>query len=118
MARIKKEDFSYEMIELIGSIKESPSSDWSKSVARISWNGNPSTVDIRNMNIDQEIMGKGISLTDEEVDNLVDLLLSEDYGSIDVIEEALNKKKSRFTINKETNNISTKTENVLRIDID
>jgi len=118
MARNNKDDFTYEMIELLGSIKESPSSDWSKSVARISWNGNPSTIDIRNMNLPQEIMGKGISLTDEEADSLVDLLLSEDYGTIDAIEEALNKKKKRFTINDECNNISTKTENVLRIDID
>lgn len=113
-----KDDFSYEMIELLGSVKESPSSDWSKSVARISWNGNPSTIDIRNMNLSQEIMGKGISLTDEEADALVDLLLSEDYGSINAIEDALNKKKKRFTIDDEFNNISTKSENVLRIDID
>lgn len=118
MAKFNKDDFNYEMIELLGSIKESPSSDWSKSVARISWNGNPSTIDIRNMNLSQEIMGKGISLTDEEADKLVDLLLSEDYGTVEMLEEALNKKKNRFTINDGSNNISTKTENVLRIDID
>ena len=75
MGKFKKEDIKYEMIEFLGSIKENSNSDWSKSVAKIAWNNNPSTIDIRNMNLSQDIMGKGISLTDEEVDNLVDLLL-------------------------------------------
>lgn len=118
MAKTNKDDFSYEMIEFLGSIKESPSSDWSKSVARISWNGNPSTIDIRNMNLGKDIMGKGISLSDEEADSLVDLLLSEDYGSIEMIESALNKKKCRFTYSDDDSNICIRTDNILKIDIE
>ena len=96
MAKVNKEDYNYEVIEFMGSVKESPSSDWSKSIARISWNEKEPTVDIRNMNMSKEIMGKGISLSDEETDALVDLLLDEEYGSIDALENALNKRKSRF----------------------
>lgn len=121
MSKFKKDDIKYEMIEFLGSVKENSNSDWSKSVARISWNENPSTIDIRNMNLSQEIMGKGISLTDEEVDNLVDLLLSEDYGTIDAISEALEKKKKRFTVqNKEDEfiELKNKDDGVLRIVID
>ena len=47
------------------------------------------------MNISKEIMGKGISLSDEETDALVDLLLDEEYGTVDALEKALNKRKSR-----------------------
>ena len=111
----------YEMIEFLGSIKENNNSDWSKSVAKIAWNNNPSTIDIRNMNLSQDIMGKGISLTDEEVDNLVDLLLSEDYGTINAISEALEKKKKRFTIqnnNDDTIELKNKDDGVLKIIID
>lgn len=96
MAKVNKDDYNYEVIEFMGSVKESPSSDWSKSIVRISWNEKEPTVDIRNMNMSKEIMGKGISLSDEETDALVDLLLDEEYGSIDALENALNKRKSRF----------------------
>ena len=121
MGKFKKEDIKYEMIEFLGSIKENSNSDWSKSVAKIAWNNNPSTIDIRNMNLPQDIMGKGISLTDEEVDNLVDLLLSEDYGTIDAISKALEKKKRRFTIQNNNDDIielKNKDDGVLRIIID
>ena len=30
MAKVNKEDYNYEVIEFMGSVKESPSSDWSK----------------------------------------------------------------------------------------
>lgn len=121
MSKFKKEDIKYEMIEFLGSVKENSNSDWSKSVARISWNDKPSTIDIRNMNLSQEIMGKGISLTDEEVDNLVDLLLSEDYGTVEALTEALEKKKNRFTIQSNEDDLielKNKDDGVLRIIIE
>lgn len=99
MTRVNKDDYNYEVIEFLGSVKESPSSDWSKSVARISWNDNQPSIDIRNMNISKEIMGKGISLSDEEADALVDLLLNEDYGSISALQNALEKRQKRFDYN-------------------
>lgn len=97
MSKKATNDFSYEVIEYLGQIDNKEG--WCKSVARIAWGENPVTIDIRHMNITGNKMGKGISLTDEEADNVVDILLSNDYGSIEVLEKALLKKKKRFMIN-------------------
>jgi hypothetical protein len=98
MAWTKSEDFKFEVEEFIGTIKESDKHDWCKAIARISWNEKPATLDIRNMNLAQNKAGKGISLSNEEADNVVDILLDNDYGSLETIEKALKKKKNRFTI--------------------
>lgn len=92
------EEFTGEIKEFIGVLKESDKHDWCKGVAKVSWNGRPVTLDIRSMNLAKERLGKGISLTDEEADRLVDLLLENDYGSIETIQSALERKRSRFTI--------------------
>lgn len=103
MGKFNKNDFSMEIEEFIGVLKENDKNDWCKAVARISWNGNPTTVDIRNMNMAQNKAMKGISLSDEETDRLVDLLLDNDYGSLDSLTKAVDRKKSRFTILSEAN---------------
>jgi hypothetical protein len=41
---------------------------------------------------------KGISLSDEEADRLVDILLESDFGSLDTLTKAVDRKKSRFTV--------------------
>lgn len=84
--------------EVIGVLTESDKNDWCKAVARIAWNDEPTTLNIRNMNLSQMKAFKGVKLTDEETDKLVDILLDNDYGSLESIEKALNKKKSRFTV--------------------
>lgn len=99
-----KDDFSMEIHEFIGVLKESDKHDWCKAVVRISWNNNPTTLDIRNINLSQNKAGKGISLTDEEADRLVEILLDNDYGSLDALTRAIERKKSRFTVLSEANN--------------
>lgn len=98
MARKERTPIKAEIIEHLGALKESDSHDWCKAVARISWNGNPSTLDVRNMNLSTEQFGRGITLTDDEADTLVDLLVQNDYGSVEVLEEAVITRKQRFTI--------------------
>lgn len=100
MAKMNKSEFTMEVEEFIDVLKESDKHDWCKAVARISWNGNPTTLDIRTMNMAQNRVGKGISLSDEEADRLVDILLESDYGSLESLENAIHRKKSRFTIAK------------------
>lgn len=116
MGKYNKGDFTMEIEEFIGVLKENDKNDWCKAVAKISWNGNPTTVDIRNFNMAQKKALKGISLSDEEADRLVDLLLENDYGSLDSLTKAIEKKKSRFTISSEANNAFDKDE-PLHIDI-
>ena len=88
-------DISYEIEEVICSLNEN--NGWSKSVAKISWNNNPYTIDIRNMNLDMNIIGKGISLKDEEVDTLVEVLVERGYGNLDELIESINKRKRIYS---------------------
>lgn len=109
-------EFSYELIEFLGSLNEKEG--WSKSVVRIAWGENPVTIDVRNMNIMAERMGKGISLSDEEADRLVDILLEKDYGSMEALEKALVKKKKRFTISVPENIFDSNNNEKLNIEIE
>jgi len=98
MPKFNKDEFTSEIEEVIGVLKENDKNDWVKAVARISWNGNPATLDIRNINMAKNDPKKGISLSDEEADRLVDILLEHDYGSLESLNKAVDKKKSRFTV--------------------
>lgn len=66
-------DIKYEIIEAIGMLSES-SKGWSKELNLISWNGAAPKYDIRDWSPDHEKMGKGITLTHEEVEVLYSLL--------------------------------------------
>lgn len=66
-------DFSYEIVEVIGVLSESPKG-WKKEVNRISWNGATPKIDIRDWAPDHEKMGKGITLTEDETKKLLDML--------------------------------------------
>ncbi len=90
-------EVQYDINHIYGVVKENDKNDWITAILRVSWNENPYTVDIRRCNLSSEIMGKGISLTNEEADLMVDILLQNDFGSIDEIERALEKRKSIFT---------------------
>lgn len=86
-------DFSYEITDLIGILKESETHDWVKALTRISWNGGPANLDIRNLNLGQNRLGKGITITDEEAEMLTNLLLDQGFGSIESLQEAIKRKR-------------------------
>lgn len=96
MAKKGREDFTYSIEEFIAPLKESDKNDWVKGVARIKWGDNPTTLDIRNINLATNGAYRGISLSDEEADTLTHILLDEGYGNIDDIEKAVKKRKSMF----------------------
>ena len=85
-----KKEFKSEIIEHIETLKESNS--YSKEILRMRWGDNDITLDIRMVNKTNDFVGKGISLSDEECDKLVDVLLDRGYGSVDKIKEVLVKK--------------------------
>ncbi|WP_018922838.1 YdbC family protein [Salsuginibacillus kocurii] len=64
---------NYEIIETIGVLSESPKG-WRKELNLVSWNERPPKYDIRDWSPDHEKMGKGITLSDEEVEALKALL--------------------------------------------
>ena len=88
-----RKDFDNEVIEHIAVLKESDK--YSKEVVRMRWFDNPITMDIRMVNKTNDFIGKGISLSDEECDMLVDILLDRGYGSIEKIKETLVKNMRR-----------------------
>ena len=92
-----KKEFKSEVIERVATLKEGNS--YSKEVLRMIWGDNPITMDIRMVNKTNDFIGKGISLSDEECDMLVDVLLDRGYGSIDKIKEVLVKNMRRTNTN-------------------
>ena len=70
-------DIKYEITEEIGILSES-SKGWTKELNLISWNGREPKYDIREWAPDHEKMGKGVTLSIEEVKSLKALLNSID----------------------------------------
>ena len=68
MAEIK-----YEVVKHIGVLSEG-NNGWKKEVNLVSWNDRPAKYDIRDWDENHEKMGKGITLSETEMQNLVDLI--------------------------------------------
>ncbi len=66
-------DFQYEIVEELGVLSTN-SKGWTKEFNKVSWNGGKPKYDIRDWAPDHEKMGKGVTLTEEEVAVLKDLL--------------------------------------------
>lgn len=80
MAEIK-----YEITKHIGVLSEN-SRGWTKELNMISWNERDPKYDLREWNPDHTRMGKGITLTEEDVENLRKLLNGEELED-DINEE-------------------------------
>lgn len=97
MARKPYDPSRFKVEEVIDNISESANSNWGKFLIRASFDDGPANINIRSMKMDEEpVIGKGISLTDEEVDTMVDKLVDIGFGSIDVLQSAINKRKSQY----------------------
>ncbi|MBM7572406.1 YdbC family protein [Aquibacillus albus] len=66
-------DIKFEIVKSFGAISESPKG-WHKELNLISWNNREPKYDLRDWSPDHEKMGKGITLSKEEVQNLKQLL--------------------------------------------
>ncbi len=66
-------EFKYEVLENYGCLSES-SKGWKKEVKLISWNQKEPKFDIREWSPDSEKMGKGVTLSKEEMIELKALL--------------------------------------------
>jgi len=66
-------DIKYEIIEKIGVLSTS-ASGWAKELNLISWNDREPKYDLRDWSADHEKMGKGVTLTREELSALRDVL--------------------------------------------
>ena len=61
-------NFKYEIVEKIAILSEK--GKWTKELNKVSWNEREPKLDIRDWNHDDGKMGKGITLSQEELDKL------------------------------------------------
>lgn len=66
-------DFKYDIVEEIGVLSEN-AKGWRKELNLISWNGAAPKYDIRDWAPNHEKMGKGVTLTKEELSALKKLI--------------------------------------------
>lgn len=66
-------EFKYEVIVDYGILSES-STGWEKRLKKISWNNKSPKYDIRDWSKDGTKMSKGITLSEEEMINLIEIL--------------------------------------------
>lgn len=66
-------DIKYDILEELGVLSES-AKGWKKELNLISWNGRASKYDIRDWAPQHEKMGKGITLSKDEIKELYKIL--------------------------------------------
>lgn len=66
-------DIKYEIKEELGTVSES-SKGWAKELNLVSWNGKEAKYDLRDWAPEHEKMGKGITLSIDELRKLKELL--------------------------------------------
>ncbi|QRN86399.1 hypothetical protein JR334_04015 [Clostridia bacterium] len=66
-------EIKFEIKENIGTLSES-AKGWSKEMNLVSWNGREAKYDLREWDPNHEKMGKGVTLTVDEVKKLRELL--------------------------------------------
>lgn len=66
-------DIKYEIIQTMGILSEN-AKGWKKELNLISWNGRDPKYDIRDWSEDHSKMGKGVTLSKEELAQLKEIL--------------------------------------------
>lgn len=66
-------EIKYEIVEHLGVISENDKG-WKKELNLVSWNQRDPKYDLRDWNETHDKMGKGITLSKEEAENLVKIL--------------------------------------------
>ena len=81
-------ELKFEITERIGVLSEN-ATGWTKELNKVSWNEREPKYDLREWNPDHSRMGKGITLTDEEVETLKAILngeeIEDDINEADIL---------------------------------
>ena len=67
------DEFSFEITEKIAVLSTSKAG-WALELNKVSWGGRPAKYDLRSWAPDHQKMGKGITLSDEELNSLKNTL--------------------------------------------
>lgn len=79
-------ELKFEIVESLGVLSEN-AKGWTKELNKVSWNERDPKYDLREWNPDHTRMGKGITLTEEEVEVLKKILNGEEIED-DIDEDA------------------------------
>jgi len=71
-----KDDLKYEIINSIGVVSTT-ASGWNLELNRVSWNGKEPKYDLRSWSPDHKKMGKGVTMSEDELISLCSLLNKE-----------------------------------------
>ena len=81
-------ELKFEITERIGVLSEN-AKGWTKELNKVSWNEREPKYDLREWYPDHSRMGKGITLTDEEVETLKAILngeeIEDDINEADIL---------------------------------
>lgn len=66
-------DIKYEIIETLGVLSEN-AKGWKKELNLVSWNGREAKYDLRDWAPEHEKMGRGVTLTNEELKELKSII--------------------------------------------
>lgn len=80
-------ELKFEITKSLGVLSENPKG-WTKELNMVSWNERPAKFDLREWSPDHSRMGKGITLTEEDINSLKELLNDID-GEDDIDESAI-----------------------------
>lgn len=67
-------DVKFEIKKTVGVVSSNEKSKWQKELNLISWSGKDPKYDLRDWDPEHEKMGKGVTLTEEELKSLYDIL--------------------------------------------
>lgn len=67
------DEFSFEITEQI-TVLSTSKSGWTLELNKVSWGGRPAKYDLRSWAPEHQKMGKGVTLTDEEIKKLKNAL--------------------------------------------
>lgn len=76
-------DIKFDIVKNLGTLSEG-SKGWKKEVNVMSWSGRKAKIDIRDWDEKHEKMGKGITLSKEELKALKDILNEIDVEALDI----------------------------------
>lgn len=72
---MENRDIVFEIVEKIGVVENYPTG-WTKEINMVSWNGAPAKVDIRDWDKEHERMSRGVTLTEENMGKIMEMMKS------------------------------------------
>jgi len=91
-------EFTADIKEICKCLDEESTSKWKLYLAKIAFGKYPTKLELRKINRETDRMGTGIGLSDEMWDRAVNALIEMGYGTTEVLERELDKRKSRAEV--------------------